>query len=163
MRNDPSRRQIVDVVFEQQEVWLSALLAQVVRLAQQIMQVGASSQLQYGLSRTVASVRAEVPAFPSALVLEELEEIAATLDVCCAEADDESGAPASESKCGVASSRERGWAIRCFCEIGFSYGTLVESLVAILDHWQGKAPEKVLHLLSSTAYALLHWTRHSAE
>jgi hypothetical protein len=101
-----------------------------------------------------------VGAFPSALVLEELEELAATLSVCAA--SDEDGPAAAESK-QCATPAERGWTARCLVEIGFSYGTLVESYMEIFDHWAGKAPEKLLHLLSSTVFALLQWTRHAAE
>jgi hypothetical protein len=150
------RRQLKDIQFEQSDLWLPVLQTQLVRLAQRIR--GSQEHTQAS-----AAPYAEAPAFPSALVLEELEELGATLDVCGGDADEgDAGAAADESKRGGPAG-ERGWAVRLFGEVGFTHGTLVESLVGILDHWQGKAPEKVLHLLSSTAYTLLQWTRQAAE
>ena len=64
---------------------------------------------------------------------------------------------------GVGVGVVRGWSTRCFYDIGFSHGTLVESYIEIFDRWAGKAPEKLLHILSSTTFVLLHWTRCVAE
>jgi hypothetical protein len=147
------------VAFEQAEAWLPGLQAQVVQLAQQLTAQGSGAPAGRGAAVS-GSPSSPVGAFPSALVLEELEELAATLSVCAAAEED--GSAATESKQGAAPT-ERGWTARCLVEIGFSYGTLVESYMEIFDHWAGKAPEKLLHLLSSTVFALLQWTRHAAE
>jgi metal-dependent amidase/aminoacylase/carboxypeptidase family protein len=98
-------------------------------------------------------------------VLEELQELAATLSACGAEQEgaDSDEAMAVESKAGSTDVGDRGWTVRIFCEIGFTYGTLVETLVETLDRWQGKSPEKLLHLLASIAFALMQWTRLAAE
>lgn len=92
----------------------------------------------------------DAAAFPSALVLEELEEIAATLAIC-------------STGSGEGSQQQLGWAMRCFYDIGSSHGTLVESYMEIFDKWAGKAPEKLLHVLASTVTVLLRWTRDTAE
>ena len=57
----------------------------------------------------------------------------------------------------------RGWTTTCLFEIGFTHGTLIEVYMEILDHWSGKAAEKLVHILSSTSYVLLQWTRLAAE
>lgn len=88
-------------------------------------------------------------AFPSTLVLEELEEISATLSLCGGGED--------------RLARSQGWVTRCFYDVGFSHGTLVESYVEIFDRWAGKAPEKLLHIISATVNVLLLWTRSAAE
>lgn len=113
-----------------------------VQLAQQLLQSVDPGQ---GVSVGAA-------AFPSTLVLEELEEIAATLSMCSAEAG--SGAEDAHAK---------NWATRCFFDVGFSHGSLVEAYVEIFDRWAGKAPEKLLHILSATVSVLLLWTRAAAE
>ena len=154
------RNQRSDVAFEQSEAWLPGLQAQVVQLAQQLTSQSGSAQSGRGAAVS-GSPSTPLSAFPSALVLEELEELAATLSVCAA-GEDEEGAAATESKQG-AGRVERGWTARCLVEVGFSYGALVESYMEIFDRWAGKAPEKLLHLLSSTVFALLQWTRHAAE
>lgn len=114
-----------------------------VQLAQQLLQ---SAEVgTHGVSVGAA-------AFPSTLVLEELEEIAATLSVCSVEG----GAGSEET-------HTRNWTTRCFFDVGFSHGSLVESYIEIFDRWAGKAPEKLLYILSSTVNVLLLWTRAAAE
>lgn len=114
-----------------------------VRLAQQLLQ---SAEPGQGVSVGAA-------AFPSTLVLEELEEIAATLSICSTDA---AGAGGEEA-------HTKHWTTRCFFDVGFSHGSLVESYIEIFDRWAGKAPEKLLHILSSTVNVLLVWTRAAAE
>ena len=122
-----------------------------VQLAQQILQSAVPGQGQ-GQGQGLVSVGAA--AFPSTLVLEELEEIAATLSICAAAA----GESVTGEEAGAAN-----WSTRCFYDAGFSHGLLVESYVEIFDRWAGKAPEKLLHILSATVNVLLRWTRSAVE
>ena len=136
------RHQRNDVVFESSAQWLPTLQMLVVQLGQQLQGASAS------------------PAFPCAVVLEELEEISSALTVSTIV--DGIGSTAGAGA-GVGVGVVRGWSTRCFYDIGFSHGTLVESYIEIFDRWAGKAPEKLLHILSSTTFVLLHWTRCVAE
>lgn len=126
-----------------------------VQLAQQILQ---SAEPGQGQGQGLVSVGAA--AFPSTLVLEELEEIAATLTICAATAAGESAAAAAVGEEAGAAVH---WPTRCFYDAGFSHGLLVESYVDIFDRWAGKAPEKLLHILSATVNVLLRWTRSAVE
>lgn len=138
--------------FDAFERWLPTLELQVVALAKQIARNSFSSGTtapEEGPAGALGSL--DAAAFPSTLVLEELEEIAATLAICA------SGPGSSQHQVQV------GWAMRCFYDIGFSHGTLVESYMEIFDKWAGKAPEKLLHVLASTVTVLLRWTRDAAE
>ncbi len=120
------RHQRSDVTFESHEAWLPALQLQVVQLGQALN--GAQ----------------DAAAFPLMTLLDELEEIAATLVVCG------SGAP-------------RGWATRCLVSVGLAHGPLVESYMQLFEEWAGKAPEKLLHVVVSTTDVLQSWTRGAAE
>lgn len=133
------RHQQSTAKFESPAQWLPSLELLVVQLAQQLLQ---SVEPGQGISVGAA-------AFPSTMVLEELEEISATLGICSAETSEDA--------------RTRNWTTRCFYDVGFSHATLVESYVEIFDRWAGKAPEKLLHILSATVYVLLLWTRSAAE
>jgi hypothetical protein len=120
------RHQRGDVLFESHEAWLPALQLQVVQLGQALN--GAQ----------------DTSAFPLMTLLDELEEIAATLVVCG------SGAP-------------RGWATRCLMSVGLAHGPLVESYMQLFEEWAGKAPEKLLHVVVSTKTVLESWTRGAVE
>lgn len=140
------------VSFESSERWLPTLELQVVALAKQISHHTFASSASF--SHHPALSASETAAFPSAVVLEELEEIAATLAICTT---------TTTAEAGPQQSQQLGWATRCFYDIGFAHGTLVESYMEIFDKWAGKAPEKLLHVLASTVSVLLRWTRDTAE
>ena len=150
-----SRHQVSGTNFESPERWLPTLELQVVTLAKQIVRntfsgSGSGRPGEDASAGGVGSIGSmDAAAFPSALVLEELEEVAATLAIC---------ATGDRSQ-----QQQMGWAMRCFYDIGFSHGTLVESYMEIFDKWAGKAPEKLLHVLASTVAVLLRWTRDTAE
>ena len=122
------------------------------------MQSSGSGNTLHG-SATAGVTGVAVVAFPSTVVLEELEEIAATLSLTVG--DDGAADLATESK-GSNTLAERGWTVRCFCDMGFSFGTLVESFMEIFDRWAGKSPEKLLHVVSSVAFTMLLWTRQAS-
>lgn len=150
-----NRHQLSGTNFESAERWLPTLELQVVALAKQIVRNTFSTAAAWRSEASVGaamSMSMDAAAFPSALVLEELEEIAATLAIC-----------ATGTGTGEGSQQQLGWAMRCFYDIGFSHGTLVESYMEIFDKWAGKAPEKLLHVLASTVAVLLRWTRDTAE
>jgi hypothetical protein len=133
------------VPFEAVSQWLPNLELLVVQLARQLQHPSESEH----------TLLSHSSAFPATLVLEELEEIAATLATL--------GIANNESFSSSVGSGSRGWVLRCFYDIGMSHGTLVESFMEIFDRWAGKAPEKLLYLLASTTAALLHWTRGASE
>jgi len=112
------RHQRRDVLFEASEQWQPQLGERVTELAKQLGPLS--------------------PAFPSLLVLEELEELAATLFVCTGAGD-------------------RGFTARCLREVGFTPSALLEAYMEVFGRWAGKAPEKLLQALSSAVYVLLHW------
>jgi hypothetical protein len=76
-------------------------------------------------------------AFPLALFIEELEDIAAA--------------------CSVTNPLSRGWTLACMERIGVTVGSTVEGYMGILDRWGSLVPAKHVQLLSSISYAIIEW------
>ena len=83
-------------------------------------------------------------AFPILHIVEELEEIFATLRCC---------------KVSFPSSNPT----KYFYDIGLSYGTVMEAYLSIYDNWKGKEVEKVLHLLNDLSKVMMEWTKQAQE
>ena len=79
-------------------------------------------------------------AFPLSNLLEEFEEISATLAM-------------------AKSPISRGWSVECMRRVGVSYGIAIECLIALTDKWSAKAPRKLIHMLSNISYSLVSWKK----
>jgi hypothetical protein len=151
------RNQRTDVSFEDSAYWLPSLELMIIELGKLVD--GATSSI----------------AFPISTIQEELEEIATTLTLCHHSDHHNSQDQHHDGNNNVSMSTNttttlttasislRGWTSVCLFEIGFTHGTLIEVYMEILNHWGGKAAEKLVHVLSSTSYVLLQWTRLAAE
>ena len=127
-----------DVMFEDVDQWLPALQLQVVQLGKQLQ---------------------GSPTLPFCEVLEELEELLATLAIV--QSLERQGDQSRSAVAGAAWSR--GWTVRCFLEVGIAHAALLEAFMEVLDRWAGKAPEKLLHVLSSASYVLMAWTKTAVQ
>jgi hypothetical protein len=142
------RNQRTDVSFEDSTYWLPSLELLIIELG----------KLVDGATCSIA--------FPISTIQEELEEIATTLTLCHHSEHHNSQDQQHDGNNDVSMSTNstlRGWTSVCLFEIGFTHGTLIEVYMEILNQWGGKAAEKLVHILSSTSYVLLQWTRLAAE
>lgn len=137
--------------FESSNQWLPTLELEIIELGKQLNASANSSG-----SSCIAT------AFPSAVVLEELEEIGSMLSLVTTTGTS-SGGVTTTTVTSNAIAGSRGWTASCFYDMGFTHGTLVEVYMEILDRWSGKSKEKLLYLLSSLAYVMLQWTHSCAE
>eukprot|EP01038_Epipyxis_sp_PR26KG_P007824 gene7824-10628_t len=102
--------------------------------------------VELGISFQAAMVGSN-SSFPHITILEELEEIVSSLMIAHA---NNSIIP-------------KGWAAQCFRDIGFSHSTIVEAYMDIFDTWKGKAPAKLLCLITSATHVLLSWTKTTRD
>lgn len=134
------RRQRADVVFESTGLWLPILCEHVVELGRQLRAAESSST-----------------AFPFSAILEELEELSSVLTAVCFLHRKDENCHVNIDDVDAQLRYFRGWTAQCMKDIGFAFSTLVEAYMEIFDRWAGKAPEKLIQVLSSTSFILRQW------